>query len=174
VQRLNERNIKVSNRKVGIGMANTIKHNIPLFIMYILGSLIILFLGFLYLIAYILYCIFSTLWVMRFVCTHCPHYDKAKCPSGYARVSAKLFKKRSTRDFRKMFARNIGVVIPSWIIPVFVGIFLFIDNVSLVLLVLLILFVINGFVVLPLASRKYGCEKCELKDQCPWMGKFGK
>lgn len=174
VQTLNEKDIKMSNRKVDRVKSYSIKHNTPLFIMYLLGALIMFFFGILYCILYLLYCIFSTLWVMRFVCTHCPHYDKVKCPSGYAKVSARLFRKRSTKDFRRMFARNIGVVIPSWVIPVLVGIYLLLDEVTLILSILLVLFIINGFILLPLASRKYGCEKCDLKNQCPWMGKFGK
>jgi hypothetical protein len=174
VQRLSERNIKVPNKNSIRGRGNTIKHNIPLITLYILGSIIMFFLGILFLIAYITYCIVSTLWVMRFVCTHCPHYDKYKCPSGYSIVAGKLFKKRSSKDFRKVFARNIGVVVPSWVIPAIVGIYLLWIEFTMELTILVILFIIVGFVILPIASRRYGCDKCDLKDQCPWMGKFGK
>jgi hypothetical protein len=158
----------------GHSRGNAFKHNLPLIVMYVLGSIIILFLGLLYLIGYILYCIISTLWVMRFVCTHCPHYDKVKCPSRYSIVAGKLFKKRSSKDFTKVFARNIGVVVPSWVIPAIVGGYLLYLDFTIELTILVLLFVIDGFVVLPIASRVYGCDKCELKDQCPWMGKFGK
>lgn len=156
------------------GQGNMVKHNLPLISMYILGSMIMYFLGLLYLVGYILYCILSTLWVMRFVCTHCPHYDKAKCPSGYAKVSARLFKKRTSKNFRSMFARNIGVVIPSWVLPAIVGIYILLNEVTLIILILTFLFIIVGFVILPIASRRYGCDRCDLKDNCPWMGRFGK
>jgi hypothetical protein len=39
---------------------------------------------------------------------------------------------------------------------------------------MLVVFIIDGFVVLPMVSKKYGCNQCDLKDICPWMGGFGK
>jgi hypothetical protein len=171
---LSDAGSKAPSNVAGRNRGNMIKHNIPLITMYALGSAIIYFLGIMYLFVYVIYCIISTLWVMRFVCTHCPHYDKAKCPSGYAKVSARLFKKRSSKDFRRVFSRNIGVVIPSWVIPALVGIYLLFTDFNDIVLILSLIFIIDGFVVLPIFSRRYGCDKCELKDKCPWMGRFGK
>ena len=174
MQRLNPEDNKVPTKNMGSGRGNTVKHNLPLISMYIIGSIIMYMLGWLYLFGYVLYCILSTLWVMRFVCTHCPHYDKLKCPSGYSKASAKLFKKRSSKDFRTKFARNIGVVIPSWVIPALVGIYLLLNEFTIIVAIVTLLFILVGFVYLPISSRRYGCDKCELKDQCPWMGRFGK
>ena len=37
------------------------------------------------------------------------------------------------------------------------------------MLILLIVFVVDAFVVLPLVSRLYGCGHCPQKADCPWM-----
>ena len=37
------------------------------------------------------------------------------------------------------------------------------------LTVLVIIFAVESFIVLPLVSRKYCCADCPQKDDCPWM-----
>lgn len=149
-------------------------HELPEFLMYILGALIMSYLGIILMIVYVIYIITSSLWFMRFVCTYCPHYDNLKCPSGYATVSAKLFKKRETKKFTVMFKRNIAIVLPSWFLPVIAGIFILQDEINLITIFLFVAFIVNSFIVLPIISKKYGCNECDLKDRCPWMGRFGK
>ncbi|UCE39408.1 MAG: hypothetical protein JSW00_09355 [Thermoplasmata archaeon] len=154
--------------------ANKVLHNLPTFSTYALGAVIMLFLGWLFFLVYVLYCIFSTLWFMRFICAHCPHFDNPKCPSGYARVAAKLFKERDSKKFNDTFRRHIGIVFPSWILPVLAGIYLLYYEFSITLLVLFSIFIIMGFIMLPVITKKYGCEDCNLKDSCPRMAGFKK
>jgi hypothetical protein len=149
-------------------------HNLPEYVMYLLGFIIVYFIGIIYLIIFIIYCIFSTLWFMKFICTNCPHYDRLICPSGYAKVVSRLFKRGDFTKFQSQFKKHIAVVFPMWIVPAFVGVYLLIDEFTMWMLVLLILFIIDGFIILPIVTRRYGCNECELKDQCPWMGGFGK
>ena len=164
----------VGYRKKRSRRQRMIIQDLPEFTMYILGILIMSYLGIVVMVAFVMYIIISTLWFMRFVCTYCPHYDKLKCPSGYAIVCAKLFKKRETKKFTIMFKRNIAVVLPAWFLPVIAGIFILLDEINLIMISLLVAFIVNSFIVLPIISKKYGCNECDLKDRCPWMGRFGK
>jgi hypothetical protein len=167
VPTLNERdNIMPNNRSQNMGSRRTrvTLHNLPEYIMYVLGAIIVSYLGIIILIAFVVYIILSNLWFMRFVCTYCPHYDRVKCPSGYAIVASKLF----------MFKRHMAVVFPAWFVPVIVGIYILIGEFTLQMLILLIAFILIAFVVLPIFSRRYGCDYCDLRDKCPWMGRFGK
>ena len=149
-------------------------HNAPEVVMYILGSVIMFYLGLWAMIAFIGYFVFSTLWYMKFVCTNCPHYDNLRCPSGYASVVTKLFKKGDVKKFNASFKRNMGVVFPTWFAPVFAGIYLLYYTFTIPMVILLIVFIVDAFIILPIFSKKYGCQECDLKDKCPWMGKYGK
>ncbi len=145
--------------------------NLPVLTMYFLGAIIVSLLHPLFSILYILYCVFSTLWFMRFICTHCPNYDRAPCPSGYNTISAKFFKKGYPRSFKTMFKRHIGAVFPSWFTPIIVAVYLLSIDIHIILIILLIAFIVAGFIILPIASRKYGCKNCNIKDKCPWKGR---
>ncbi len=154
--------------------AQVVLHNLPTFSTYALGAIIMLFLGRVFFLAYILYCLFSTLWFMKFICAYCPHYGKEKCPSSYSKIAAKLFKKGNPAEFNTMFRTHIGIVFPSWIIPVIAAIYLLLYEFSILILFLLITFVVVGFVILPVMTKKYGCENCDLKENCPRMTGFKK
>ena len=165
---------KTSDENRRLRRKRMILHNLPEFIMYVLGSIIMSYLGLVVLIIFVVYFVFSTLWFMRFICTYCPHYDKLKCPSGYAPVAAKLFKKRDMNKFSIMFKRHIGVVFPTWFVPVIAGIYIILVDFSIVTIWLLIVFIVDAFIILPISSRRYGCDYCDLRDKCPWMGRYGK
>ena len=36
---------------------------------------------------------------------------------------------------------------------------------------LVLVFIIESWIILPIVSKKHGCIECPQKDQCPWMGK---
>jgi hypothetical protein len=153
---------------------NKVLHNLPTFSTYVLGAIIMLLLSWVFFLIYVIITIFSTLWFMRFICAHCPHYDNPKCPSGYSEVASKIFKKRDSKHFNRMFKKHIAAVFPSWILPVIAGIYLLYYEFSIILLILFFAFIIMGFIMLPVLTRKYGCEDCDLKDSCPRMAGFKK
>jgi hypothetical protein len=76
--------------------------------------------------------------------------------------------------FNEKFKRHIPVIVPLWLIPVLAGVPLIIRTFSWPLLVLLVVFSIDAFVILPLFSRQHGCKECPQKDSCPWMGRKSK
>jgi hypothetical protein len=111
---------------------------------------------------------------MKFICTYCPHYDSPKCPSGYSKVALKLFRKGEPGKFHTMFKNHIAVVFPSWILPLLAGIFLLFYNFSVTILILFLIFIVMGFIMLPVITKRYGCDDCNLKGSCPRMTVFKK
>ena len=151
--------------------------NLPYIFMTILGALVFilgseanttkwLFAG-----LYVFYGIAGALWIIIFVCPYCHYYDTRACPCGYGQISAKLRKVRDQSRFIGKFKKHIPVIIPLWIIPVVAGIIFLLNNFSLPLLFLVVLFAIDAYLILPLLSRKYGCAHCPQKNTCPWMKK---
>ena len=121
--------------------------------------------------AYLTYGIAGALWIIVFVCPYCRYWDTRACPCGYGRIAAKLRERKAADRFNEKFKKHIPVIVPLWLIPVLTGAALVIHSFSWVLLVLLITFVLNAFVVLPLLSVKHGCRGCPQKGACPWMGR---
>jgi hypothetical protein len=151
--------------------------NLPYIFMTILGALVFIIgdktstINWVLAGSYVFYGIAGALWIIIFVCPYCHYYDTRACPCGYGQISSKLRKVRDQSRFNEKFKKHIPVIVPLWIIPVIVGIIFLFHNFSVFLLLLLVIFGIDAFVVLPLVSRKYGCAHCPQKDACPWMKK---
>jgi len=151
--------------------------NLPYIFMIILGALMFIIApkasapNWLLAGLYMFYGIAGALWIIIFVCPYCHYYDTRACPCGYGQISAKLCKVRDQSRFIEKFKKHIPVIIPLWIIPVVAGIIFLFQNFSFTLLLLVVLFAIDGFLILPLFSRKYGCAHCPQKNTCPWMRK---
>jgi len=143
--------------------------NIPTVFLFILGFLIINVISTLAAILFIIYAIFSVVWFWARICPYCHHFGTYACPCGYGIISSGLFSRKNSTSFQKIFRRNILVVFPNWFVPLAVGIFLLIKQYSVRILVLMIIFSITGFVVIPLISKLAGCRNCEIKEDCPWM-----
>lgn len=151
--------------------------NLPYIFMTVLGALVFilgledgstkwLFAG-----LYVFYGIAGALWIIIFMCPYCHYYDTRACPCGYGKISAKLRRVKDQTRFTEKFKRHIPVIVPLWIIPVVAGIVFLLKDFSLTMLLLVVLFAIDAFLILPLLSRKYGCAHCPQKDTCPWMSK---
>ncbi len=149
--------------------------NLPYILMTVLGALVFvigsdaptakwLFAG-----LYVFYGVAGALWIIIFVCPYCHFYDTRACPCGYGQISAKLRKVRDQSRFIEKFKKHIPVIFPLWIIPGVAGIIFLFKDFSLSLLVLVVLFAVVAFLILPLLSRKYGCAHCPQKSSCPWM-----
>jgi hypothetical protein len=156
--------------------AETLINNLPYIAMTLLGSAI-------FVVAfgqstwawlaggvYVLYGAVGALWIMLFVCPYCHFWNSAACPCGYGKIAAALRQKRDGDRFREKFRKHIPVIVPLWIIPALVGVVIVARSFSWVLLILLIVFAVDAFVILPALSRKHGCVECPQKDDCPWMG----
>lgn len=120
--------------------------------------------------AYLMYGVVGVLWVMVFICPYCWHWNTRTCPCGYGRIAARLRERKDPTRFKEKFKKHIPVIVPLWFIPILAGAILAVYNFSWPLLVLLVVFALDAFVVLPLFSAKHGCANCPQRDACPWMG----
>jgi hypothetical protein len=123
---------------------------------------------------YAAYGVAGAFWIMVFVCPYCPFHGTRKCPCGYGQVAASLRPKNSEDRFREKFRKHIPVIVPLWFIPVIAGAIFLLTDYRWPMLVLLLAFVVDSFVILPLVSRRYGCSRCSQKARCPWMGERGR
>ena len=155
--------------------AQELFHNIPYIAMTVLGAIVLVAAlggagwGLISAAAFLAYGIMGTVWIMIFVCPYCNYWNTKSCPCGYGRIAAKFRKKKPIESFSEKFKKHIPVIIPLWFIPVLVGVPFVIRSFSWILLVLLVVFALDAFVVLPLVSRKHGCKGCPQKETCPWM-----
>jgi len=120
---------------------------------------------------YLVYGVLGAFWIMIFVCPYCHYYATKGCPCGYGMISARIIKKGDQDCFAQKFKRHIPVIIPLWIIPAAYGGVVLCKSFSWLLLGLVLAFIIESWIILPIVSRKHGCVECPQKDQCPWMGK---
>jgi len=157
-------------------LARVIVANLPYLGMLSLGSAILVVglsgaLGWLSGVGYFLYGLLGSLWIMLFVCPYCHFHATRECPCGYGMISAKLRAGRDGDRFAEKFRRHILVIVPLWIVPAAAGVIFAIRQFSWVMLVLLGIFAIDAYIVLPLVSRLHACTSCPQREICPWMRK---
>lgn len=143
--------------------------NIPTILLFILGFLIVNIISTVAAIIFAIYAVTSVMWFWARICPYCHHFETYACPCGYGIISSRLFSRKDSSLFSKVFKRNILIVFPNWFIPFFVGIYLLIAQYSVKALVLMVTFSIIGFIIIPLISKFVGCKNCEIKEDCPWM-----
>jgi hypothetical protein len=107
--------------------------------------------------AYLFYGIAGSVWIMMYVCPYCRYWDTRSCPCGYGRIASKFRKKSSVECFSDKFKKHIPIIVPLWFIPLLAGLPVVVRHFSWILLILLIVFAIDAFVILPLISTKHGC-----------------
>jgi len=162
-------------------------NNLPYIAMIVLGTAVLLLSintllwKWLAAAAYLIYGVAGVFWIILFLCPFCQYYDSGSCPCGYGRIAGRLRKSQianrksqiansKRRDcFDEKFKKHIPVIVPLWFIPVFVGVAAEFRTISFGLLALLIIFVVDAFVLLPLLSTKHSCKECPQRDLCPWM-----
>ena len=119
--------------------------------------------------AYVLYAFAGAFWIMLFVCPSCGFHGTRGCPCGYGWFSAKLRPRNLSGCFTDKFKKHIPVIVPLWFIPLIpAGISLY-YGFTWKMVILLGLFVVVSFVILPLVSRWHGCAECPQREECPWM-----
>lgn len=155
--------------------AEELVNNVPYLAMIVLGMVIFVAIldgsswGLIAAAVYLIYGLMGAFWIMIFVCPYCKYWNTKSCPCGYGRIAAKFRKKKPIELFSEKFKKHIPVIVPLWFIPVLVGVPLVIRSFSWTLLVLLVVFALEAFVILPLVSSKHGCKRCPQKNLCPWM-----
>ena len=143
--------------------------NIPTLLLFVLGFLIIYQASPAVAVIYGTYALFSIVWFWARICPYCHHYDTLACPCGYGAVSAKLFKRKENKSFRKVFRRNILIQYPNWFVPLAFAVYILFTHFTRGMLYLSLVFSLVGFILIPVISKFVGCRNCEIKEECPWM-----
>jgi hypothetical protein len=109
------------------------------------------------------------LWIIVRTCPTCLLYGNPACSSGYGLISAKLVKKGDPEMFARVVTTHGTAVIAMWLMPVVAGAYLFATaDGSLELALLMIVFAVVAFAVVPLKARYITCAKCPRRSTCPW------
>ncbi len=145
--------------------------NFPTLSLYALGTVILWHYAAWAGIVFLFYIASTFAWFWAKICTACPHFGTYGCPCGYGYISSKIFRKKQGTDFRNVFNRNLFYLFPAWFVPPAISIFLLVSQMNISLLVISIIFCIDGFLVIPLLSKRIVCQNCSMKDSCPWMKK---
>jgi hypothetical protein len=148
--------------------------NAPTGAVFILGTAIVWQVGALPALLFFAYCLLSIVIFWHRICPWCQHFGNWGCPCGYGRIAHRLFVKKSGREFRTIFRRNIFVVLPCWLVPLGIGLHEIGTGHGRTNLYLLPAFCIIGFVLVPAVSRFAGCRSCTMRLQCPWIFHAGK
>jgi len=149
-------------------------HNIPLFSMYVLGTVLIAIFNILIAVIFIIYLIVSNYLFLSLICAYCPHYGTRTSLCGYALVAKHVTTRKSARGFKSNFRKYIGVIFPNWFFPLIIGIFLIYISFNWIILILLIVFIIIAFIGVPYLSKSKSCTTCKLRNNCPWMCLYSK
>ena len=151
--------------------------NVPYATMLILGATVIAaanrysIYGWAFAGIFIVYGLLGSLWIILYLCPHCPRYDTKSCPCGYGLLAAKLRPKGNLTLFSTKFKQYIPMIVPLWIIPVLVGGVMIFHAFSWAHAILLGAFMVDAFVILPVLSKGHGCKNCTQRTSCPWMGR---
>ena len=111
--------------------------------------------------------ILGPLWIMLKVCPNCLLYGSGACPSGFGLASARLAGKGDPEHFREVFGYHISAVAPMWFIPVAGVAYMLVVGIPVTWLPFAV-FVLVGFVGVPLKSRYVTCPRCPKRSDCPW------
>jgi hypothetical protein len=158
-------------------MFTTVAENLPYSVMVLTGATLIALAldmssrAWIAAAAYAAYGVGGALWIIVFLCPYCLNYGRRSCPSGYGIISAKLREKGDAALFSRKFKQHIPVIVPLWLIPLVIGGVVAVKSFSWLLAILLGVFVLNSFVILPLLSKSHGCKHCPQRAACPWMKK---
>ena len=143
-------------------------NNVPTLILFIFGTIIMAQLNIVNGIIFFIYLVFSIIWFWAKICPYCKSFNTNNCPCGYGILSAKLFKKKSDKEFKQIFKKNILILFPAWFAPLIAGIYILLKRFSYITMFFLITFCLIGFFVIPFISLFAGCKSCSIKMDCPW------
>ena len=151
-----------------------LQHNIPLFSMFIIGSILVAYLNIYFAIIFIIYLLVSNYLFMVLICAYCPHYGKRSSLCGYGLVTKYFAERKRPREFRGHFKRYIALLFPDWFVPLIAAIIVLFNSFEWLVLIFLIIFIIVAFIIVPFGSKSTSCKTCKLRNQCPWMSICGR
>jgi hypothetical protein len=154
--------------------AQMLVHNMPLLTMFVLGVILTVFFSIYLAIFFIIYLIISNYLYMALICGYCHHYGTRTSLCGYGLLAKRITKRKSYKEFGSNFKKYIAVMFPNWFLPFIVGIYVLYLSFDWIILIILIIFSVIGFAVVPYFSKTESCETCKIRDSCPWMSLYSK
>lgn len=158
----------------GYSNSQILRHNIPLFIMFAVGIIIVGIFNIIGSILFAVYLPIGNYLFMTKICAFCPHYGNRSSLCGYGLITKHFTRRKNLHEFKSSFRRYVGVLFPFWFVPLIIGIYLLYVSFDWVVLILFIIFIVVAFVIVPFGSRSTSCKTCKHRDQCPWMSLSGK
>jgi hypothetical protein len=147
-------------------------NNVPYIVTVILGASIVWHSwNIAFSLLFVIYGAIGTVWFIVFICPRCGFHATKACPCGYGIISAMFVRRKNSSQFNRAFLRNVPVLFPIWVVPIYAGVRGMMRSFSPMSLIMLVMFIVISWVVLPLVSKRHGCLYCPNRDQCPWMGK---
>lgn len=130
--------------------------NAPTIITYTIGAIMLYYFHVFAALAYVVYCVVSTVFIWKYVCTHCQYFGGV-CQCGFSVAATRLFKKGDESGIENRKKLLAALVIPCWMAPPLTGICLLVVGFSWTLLWLFLAFAIMAFAITPYISWKIGC-----------------
>jgi hypothetical protein len=153
----------------------TLLHNLPYILMTVLGAAVLFrslrgtaWAG-VTAAGYVVYGLMGALWIMVFVCPFCRFWDSDSCPCGYGKIAARMRERQSEDRFNEKFKKHIPVIVPLWFLPLIAAGPALVRGFAWGLVILVVAFALDAFVILPRFSSQHGCRDCPQRQTCPWM-----
>ena len=143
---------------------------------YIIGTYILLQIGALFAVAYLLYCLWVELKVIKTSCRNCYYYGKLCC-FGKGKICSSFFEKGNPKKFAK---RDISMkdIVPDFLVSVFpiIGaVIILFTSFSWLILTLLAVLIILAFAGSAFVRGSLACKYCKQREKgCPAEKMFRK
>jgi hypothetical protein len=111
--------------------------------------------------------VLGNLWIILKVCPSCSLHGSPACASGFGLASGKLTRRGDPDRFEEVFSHHMTAVMPMWFIPL-AGVAYLLLTGQRVPWLLLAVFLVVAFVVVPLKARYITCARCPKRGGCPW------
>jgi len=142
---------------------------------YAIGAYILAGFGILFVILYLLYCLWLEVRILRISCVNCYYYGKV-CGLGKSKLCALLFKKGDPQKFaeKKVTWAQLLPDFMVFIIPLVGGIILIVRDFTWLLAVLLIILGLLSFGGTAVIRGSFACKYCKQREiGCPAEQLFG-
>ena len=146
-------------------------HDTPVIVMYLVGTWMLVPLGWPWAAGYVICIVASNLWFLTTVCSRCRCHGRSDGPSLYCVMAGRLAKKGDVAQFARSFRRNSLVMAVGWILPPVGAIVLCVQAYGrgwtfAGSIVVLVAFCLIAFWLLPVGAKPR-CGRCDNRDECP-------
>jgi len=103
---------------------------------------------------------------MIFMCRRARIMRRVSVRAGMV-ISARLVRQQERACFSVKFKKHIPLIVPIWLIPAGCGGVALYRSFSWPVLVLIVAFAVNSYVILPLVAKRHSCGDCPQRKIVP-------